>query len=366
MGIVTSLNAIGKRNTTLFPGQFADIKAKDLARRAHEELGLEGIGICTWGDYWDVGAASNSKSYIDDQFAVLTHGGKLAKPVAIENHLVTQFLTTPKQIIELDADDYKSILPPEIWGDGEPSGVKSRAMEQAIKTVISAKNAKINVVVGFVGSPIWHKVYQFPPTSKIDAGFKQAAKELQPLLRACAENGVYYALEVHPTEIAFDYYTTLMLVDALEKEDPNTAKWFGINFDPSHFIKQGVDPVAVLENLSPSLIKYVHVKDAVNHLAGLPLQGNLKSNLNSHLGFGDPRRASDFALPGEGHAVWNGPRGIFEILNKIGYDGPAEIEYEHAARDRFEGVQEAARFVKNSQRKIGEGFEAAFDRSKQA
>ena len=51
MGSVTSINSAGKRNTTLFPGQFADLKAEELARKAHEELGLEGIGICTWGDF---------------------------------------------------------------------------------------------------------------------------------------------------------------------------------------------------------------------------------------------------------------------------------------------------------------------------
>ena len=312
--------------------------------------------------------------------AALTDGGTLAPPRAIEDHLVTQFLTTPEKIIELDANAYKSIVSEEIWGNGDAKHIKERAMQHAIRTVESARKASINVVVGFVGSPIWHRVYQFQPAfgkvpipdfkplateDEIAAGFRQAAKELQPLLKACAKNGVFYALEVHPTEIAFDYYTTLRFVDALEKEDKETAKWFGINFDPSHFIKQGIDPVAVLENLPPSLIKYVHVKDAVNHLIGLPLQGNLKGNLNSHLPFGDPRRASDFALPGEGNAVWAGTRGIFTVFNKIGYDGPNEIEYEQAGIERFSGVKKAADFVKACQSQIGAGFEKAFDRASQ-
>ncbi len=52
---------------------------------------------------------------------------------------------------------------------------------------------------------------------------------------------VKFALEVHPTEIAFDIYTAEMAIDALDGREE-----FGFNFDPSHLHWQGVDPVKFL------------------------------------------------------------------------------------------------------------------------
>ena len=104
---------------------------------------------------------------------------------------------------------HKSILPDYVWGDGKPAGVNKRAAEELKNTARAAQKFGVGVVNGFTGSSIWHLLYSFPPVpeSMIDDGFAQFAERLNPILDVFGECGVRFALEVHPTEIAFDIYT---------------------------------------------------------------------------------------------------------------------------------------------------------------
>ena len=72
----------------------------------------------------------------------------------------------------------------------------------------------------------------------IDRGYKFFADMWLPILDVFKANDVKFALEVHPTEIAYDLVTTQRSLDAV-KDHPA----FGFNFDPSHFIHQFIDPV---------------------------------------------------------------------------------------------------------------------------
>ena len=62
------------------------------------------------------------------------------------------------------------------------------------------------MVNGFTGSSIWHSIYAFPPTDQAywDKGFEDFAKRFGPILQEFEKHNVNFALEVHPTEIAFD------------------------------------------------------------------------------------------------------------------------------------------------------------------
>ena len=126
---------------------------------------------------------------------------------------------------------HKAILPPHVWGDGKPDGVNKRAAEEMKNTARAAQKLGVGVVNGFTGSSIWHLLYSFPPVpeSMIDDGFKQFAERWNPILDVFGECGVQFALEVHPTEIAFDIYTAQRALDALDNREE-----FGFNFDPSH------------------------------------------------------------------------------------------------------------------------------------
>ncbi len=110
----------------------------------------------------------------------------------------------------------------------------------AEKAAKAAKNLGVKVVNGFTGSPIWHLLYSFPPCTpnQIANGYKEFAKTWKPILDVYAENGIKFALEVHPTEIAFDIASAERAIEAL---DGHPA--FGFNFDPSHLGYQGVNSV---------------------------------------------------------------------------------------------------------------------------
>jgi sugar phosphate isomerase/epimerase len=89
------------------------------------------------------------------------------------------------------------------------------------------------VVTGFMGSPIWHGWYSFPPTTEemIACAFDEIGRLWTPLFDEFDRCGVRFAHEVHPTEIAFDLYTTERLLRTFNRPA------LGLNFDPSHLIR---------------------------------------------------------------------------------------------------------------------------------
>ena len=266
------------RPVTLFTGQWADLPIADMARMT-SEFGYDGIELACWGDHFEVAKAMADDSYCAGVRAMLD--GYNLKCEAISNHLVGQAVCDP-----IDRR-HQAILHDYVWGDGNPDGVNQRAVEEMKDTARAAQKLGVKVVNGFTGSAIWHLNYSFPPVPQdmIDEGFQQFADRWNPILDVFAECGVRFALEVHPTEIAFDIYTAQKALEAL-----NHRPEFGFNFDPSHLLWQGVDPVEFIRAF-PDRIYHVHIKDAITTLDGR------SGILASHLNFGDPRRGWDSARP---------------------------------------------------------------------
>ena len=133
------------------------------------------------------------------------------KVFAISNHLVGQAITD-----RID-QRHKSILPAYVWGDGDPEGVRQRAANEMVHTAEAAKRLGVTTVNGFTGSPIWHLIYSFPPVTPamIDEGYADFAARLTPVLDKFHELGILFALEVHPTEIAFDIASARRTLKAL-------------------------------------------------------------------------------------------------------------------------------------------------------
>ena len=237
-----------------------------------------------------------------------------------------------------------------MWGDGKPEKVTERAIAEMKNTAKAAKKLGVGVVNGFTGSSIWHLIYDFPPTPKkmYDAGYKQFADRWNPILDVFQECGVKFALEVHPTEIAFDIYSAERALAAIDNREE-----FGFNFDPSHLIWQGVDPVEFIRAF-PKRIYHVHMKDA-----SVTLNGKT-GILSSHLSFGDARRGWDFRSVGRGGVRFEE---IIRALNAAGYpgDSPLSVEWEDSGMDREAGAAEAAQFCKNIDfRPSNRAFDAAF------
>jgi len=329
------------RPVTLFTGQWADLPIVDMARKT-AEFGYDGIELACWGDHFEVGKALQQDDYCDQLRSLLDSHGLSCS--AISAHLVGQAVCDP-----IDAR-HQAILPEHVWGDGDPAGVNRRAGDELKDTARAAQQFGATVVNGFTGSGIWHLNYSFPPVppEMIDAGFQQFAERWNPILDVFSECGVRFGLEVHPTEIAFDIYTAERALEAL-----NHRPEFGFNFDPSHLLWQGVDPVAFIRRF-PDRIYHVHIKDAQVNLDGT------SGILASHLNFGDPRRGWDFRSPGRGAVDFEE---IIRALNEIDYQGPLSVEWEDSGMDREFGATEASAFVRQtdfapSQR----AFDAAFEK----
>jgi sugar phosphate isomerase/epimerase len=328
------------RPVTLFTGQWADLPLEQMARKT-KQFGYDGIELACWGDHFEVDKADDA--YCRRKRDVLnTHELQCH---AISAHLVGQ------AICDKIDERHKAILPPYVWGDGKPDAVNQRAAEELKNTARAAKRFGVGVVNGFTGSSIWPLLYSFPPVSSkmIDDGFKLFADRFNPILDVFAECGVKFALEVHPTEIAFDIYTAQRALEAL-----NHRPEFGFNFDPSHLHWQGIDSVEFLRAF-PDRIYHMHVKDAIVTLNGRT------GILASHLNFGDPRRGWDFRSPGRGTVNFEE---IIRELNRIGYQGPLSIEWEDSGMDREFGAREACTFTRQKDfAASARAFDAAFEKS---
>lgn len=312
------------RPITLFTGQWADLKLEDLARRAHE-FGYQGLELACWGDHFDPRRALAEKDYCAAKRELLERHELECH--AISSHLVGQ------AVLDRIDQRHEAILPPAVWGDGAPEGVNRRAAEELANTARAAQKFGVGVVNGFTGSSIWHLLYSFPPVPEamIDAGYRLFAERFNPILDVFSQCGVRFALEVHPTEIAFDLHSAQRTLEAIDHRSE-----FGFNFDPSHLHWQGIDPVEFIRAF-PDRIYHVHIKDAIVTLNGR------SGILASHLPFGDPRRGWDFRSPGRGGVNFEE---IIRALNAIGYSGPLSIEWEDSGMDREAGAREACEFVK--------------------
>jgi sugar phosphate isomerase/epimerase len=187
------------------------------------------------------------------------------------------------------------------------------------------------------------------PDAMIDAGFEDFAKRWNPILDTFDEVGVRFALEVHPTEIAFDVSSAQRALDALKGR-----KAFGFNYDPSHFGYQGVDYVAFIERFGDR-IYHAHMKDV--WWSDVPRPSGV---FGGHLDFGHRDRYWDFRSIGRGKIDFEE---IVRALNRVGYAGPLSIEWEDGGMDREFGAREACAKIKATDFAPSQvAFDAAFAR----
>lgn len=328
------------RKVSIFTGQWGDLDLDTLCKKI-KSFGYDGVELACCPNHFDL--SKLSEAYCKEVLGVLKkHGLEL---VALSNHLVGQAVCD-----NIDSR-HKSILPDYIWGDGEASGVKERAAQELIKTAVAAKMVGVDTVVGFTGSSIWHLIYSFPPVTDdmIDEGYADFARRFIPILDEFQKLGVRFALEVHPTEIAFDCVSAGRALAAV-----NNHPAFGFNFDPSHFGYQGVDYVEFIHQFADR-IYHVHIKDV--WWSDKPTEAGV---FGGHTNFGDRRRFWDFRSVGRGKIDFDA---ITRALNIIGYSGPLSVEWEDNGMDREQGATESCAFVrKNNFQPSDIAFDAAFER----
>jgi len=289
------------RPVTMFTGQWADLPLEELAAKC-SGFGYDGLELACWGDHFEIDKALAEDDYCAKKHELLEKYDM--QVFAISSHLVGQAV--------LDNIDgrHEAILPPHIWGDGEPAGVNARAAEDMIGAARAAQKLGVSVVNGFTGSSIWHLLYSFPPVpaEMIEEGFKLLAERWNPILDVFGECGVKFALEVHPTEIAFDIVTAERALEALGYREE-----FGFNFDPSHLQWQGVDPVEFIREF-PDRMYHVHIKDVSESLAAA-VRGKDTGIAVSQCALGDGVNADNIRL-------------CLKVLRDHGYDGVLSMECE--------------------------------------
>lgn len=312
------------RPLLLFSGPWADVPLETLAGKS-ADWGYQGFELCCWGDHLEVQRGLGEPRYAAEKLDLLSRSD-LQIPV-IANHKVTQAIS------DVVDDRHKALVPDYVWGDGKPAGVSLRAAEELKATFRLAEKLGTTVVSGFTGSPVWTYTagYPAPKPGLIADALKQFATTWNPILDVARDHGVRFACEVHPGQLAFDLYSTEVVIDVL-----NGREDFGLLFDPSHLHWLGVDPLVFLRRFGDR-IYHVHIKDAVLSLDG---RAGL---LSGYWPSGDPRRGWQFRSPGRGGIDWEG---IIRTLNDIGYDGPLAVDWHDAGMDREYGAAEAARFVK--------------------
>ena len=310
------------RPVTLVTCQWADLDFETLCKTA-KQMGYDGLELACWGSNLDPKRAATDMEYVAFIKDTLKKYDLICP--ALASHIIGQCVG------DYNDPRLNNFAPKELAD--KPDEIRAWAIETMKDVAVAAGNLGIHVVTGFTGSPIWKYLYSFPQTTEamIEAGYQEIYDLWCPILDVFKENDVRFALEVHPGEIAFDYYSAKRLLEKFADRPE-----FGLNFDPSHLIWQGITPHLFLADFIDR-VYHVHMKDAAVRLDGR------SGLLGSHIDFGDLRRGWNFRSLGHGDVQFEE---IIRVLNAGGYSGPLSVEWEDSGMERVAGATEAAAFVR--------------------
>ncbi len=154
------------------------------------------------------------------------------------------------------------------------------------------------------------------------ANFARLKETFGPVVKHAEAQGVRIAVEGWPG--GGPHYGALAVtpetVRALFAAFPSDA--LGLNYDPSHLIRIGVDPLRFLKEFGEKVV-HCHGKDAVFDNEALYLHGNLGPTFGSPKAFGEDWWR--YTIPGEGLANWPA---ICAHLDALGYEGYISVELE--------------------------------------
>ena len=298
---------MGTRPVTLCTAQWADVPFDELCALA-KKMGYDGLEVACWGEGIDI-----DKALTDDKVGIKRSEFQITVVPDKENRTLTvsdngididkalsddSYVAWIKENLEKNGLVMKAMAchiigqcvgdlpdprldnfaPPALAG--QPEAIQKWAVETMKKAPAAAAKFGVKIITGFTGSPIWRYLYSFPqtPESMVEEGFDKIVSLWTPILDEFKKYGVVFALEVHPGEIAFDYYSTKKLLEKFADRPE-----FGLNFDPSHLLWQGVTPHLFLQDFIDR-VYHVHMKDARVTLDGR------SGLLGSHIDFGDLRR----------------------------------------------------------------------------
>jgi sugar phosphate isomerase/epimerase len=313
---------MGKRVVSLVTGQWADMTLSQISKTA-KKLGYDGLELAAWGNTFSI-----EKAYADPAYLAK------AKKIIKDNGLVISTLSTHiigQCVSDLPDPRLNNFAPSQ--DKDNPEAIRAWAIDTMKKSAYVAHELGVKVISGFTGSPLWRYFYSYPQTTSkmIEDGFQKVREDWLPILDEFRKYGLKFALEVHPGEIAFDYYSAKKILETF-KDRPE----FGLNFDPSHLLWQGIRPELFLEDFIDRVYN-VHMKDVKVTLDGR------SSLLGSYLDFGSSKRGWNFRSLGHGDVDF---AEIIRVLNAHHYEGALCVEWEDSGMDRLAGAKEACEFVR--------------------
>ena len=287
------------------------------------ELGYAGVQIPTWDSrLFDLGKAAESKTYCDEVVGVAAaHGLAVTE---LSTHLQGQLVAVNPAYDRM----FDAFAPAAVHG--RPAARQEWAVEQLRMAARASRSMGLAASVSFTGALAWPYAYPWPqrPAGLVEEAFAELARRWTPIFDAYDEAGCDLAFELHPGEDVFDGATFERFLEA-SGEHPRCA----INYDPSHFLLQGLDYLAFID-LYHERIKAFHVKDA---------EFNPTGRQGFYSGF-QPwiDRAARFRSLGDGQVDF---AGIFSKLAQYGYGGWAVLEWECCLKHPEDGAREGAEFI---------------------
>ena len=212
--------------------------------------------------------------------------------------------------------------------------------------VLLAEKLGIDTVITFSGCPGDHENAKLPnwvtcawPDDYVEILNWQWEEKVIPYWKKTGafakEHGVsHIAFEMHPGFCVYNPETLLKLRAAV-------GDVIGANFDPSHLIWQGIDPVAAIRALKGA-IYHVHAKDTKIDKYNTAVNGVLDTK---HYGK-ELERSWVFRTVGYGNneSYW---RDLVSNLRLCGYDKVLSIEHEDSVMSIDEGLRKAVSFLKD-------------------
>ena len=286
------------------------------------DLGYKGLQIPAWEpNFIDLDKAAESKDYCDE------YAGKLKE----KGLVVTDLFALQGQMIAFHPafdELFAGFHPPGLKGDS----LVEWAQEQLKKCVKASVNLGCRGVPTLSGGLYWPFIYPWPqrPAGIVETAYRELAKRWMPVLDFAKENGKTINYEIHPGCDIFDGATFDMFF-----EYTNEHEAVCINYDPSHFILQGLDLYGFIP-MYADRIKGCHVKDG--EFISSPKQG-VYSGMQPW-----SKRAGRFRTVGDGQVDF---RRMFSLLTEAGFDGWAVLEWEDPVRDAEEAAKRCAAFIED-------------------
>lgn len=288
-------------------------------------LGYKALQLPSWDPrFIDLAKAASSDGYCSEIKGVLADAG--LELTDLVSHIQGQLCAVHPAYDSW----FDGLCPPEVRGN--PAKRQAWAVQQVKDCITASRRLGVTSMPTFSGSLLWPFCYPFPPRPDglVEDGFTELARIWRPILEHADNEGVDICFELHPMEDLFDGVTFERFL-AQVGDHPRC----NINYDASHFIKQGLDYVKFID-IYHERIKAIHVKDAEFNPDGR--QGFYSGYLPWL-----ERAARDRSL-GDGQVNF---KAIFSKLAEYNFAGWAVYEWECCLKHPEDGARQGAAFIRD-------------------